>query len=226
MKARASAQGRSPSRGLLPCALPLLLFWVACRAPYAARPVGDDPTRSGACPAGADCRADPEATLCDLTSSEGAPLRMACTPAGPELCFDATDNNCNGIIDEGCGVQTGPLQFAVAWEDAGHVDLEVTDPRGDQAKLDEPTPLGLTKDRDCARGVSGCHGQNMENVFFAGEGRPPAGVYRVELKVDRAEGLHFPLKVRFGGRIGMRTFSTDLELSSADDSKVCPVVVE
>jgi hypothetical protein len=209
-------------RGLAAAAL-LASLGAACRAPYAPRPSG--PAEPSACAGGAPCRAESAVSLCDL-GNPAAPLRMACTPSGPELCFDATDNNCNGVIDEGCGVQTGPVQFAIAWEESGHVELEVTDPEGEQAKLDEPTKMGLTKDRDCGRNLAACHGQNMENVFLAGEGPPPAGKYLVEVKVDKPEGLHFPVKVRLGGRVGMRTFSTDIELASPDDTKVCPVVVE
>ena len=81
----------------------------------------------------------------------GVSLTMTCTPTGPEICFDATDNNCNGVIDEGCGVESGPLQFAIAWPEGADVDLDVTDPRGQLAKPGERTDSGLAKDRDCGR---------------------------------------------------------------------------
>src|SRR5204862_3699425 len=35
----------------------------------------------------------------DVEASEGMSLETACTPTGPELCFNARDDNCNGIID-------------------------------------------------------------------------------------------------------------------------------
>ena len=53
-----------------------------------------------------------------LSASPGVVLERACTPSGPELCFNARDDNCNGIIDEGCGVSTGLVQFVIAWDDA------------------------------------------------------------------------------------------------------------
>ncbi|HEY8943633.1 MAG TPA: lipoprotein, partial [Polyangiaceae bacterium] len=52
------------------------------------------------------------------SSSVSELLPNACVTSGPEACFDATDDNCNGIIDEGCGIDTGPVQFAIAWEAA------------------------------------------------------------------------------------------------------------
>ncbi|HEX2669854.1 MAG TPA: hypothetical protein VHM25_03225, partial [Polyangiaceae bacterium] len=55
-----------------------------------------------------------------------------CAPTGPELCFNATDDNCNGIIDEGCGLHTGLVQFAIAWnEPRADVDLRLFDPSGE-----------------------------------------------------------------------------------------------
>src|SRR5262245_7499172 len=76
----------------------------------------------------------------DVQTSPGVGLETACTPTGVEICFDARDNNCNGVLDEGCGVHTGILQFMIAWESAeADVDLNVTDPGGELARLGEAT---------------------------------------------------------------------------------------
>src|SRR5256885_1157700 len=56
----------------------------------------------------------------------GALLTEACVPTGPERCFDARDDNCNGIIDEGCGVASGLVQFVIAW-DAPGADVDLLD---------------------------------------------------------------------------------------------------
>jgi tRNA (guanosine-2'-O-)-methyltransferase len=194
--------------GLLGC-----LLWVGCRAPL---------------PAGMTANASPSpepVVLRDALTPEGVPLTLACTPTGPELCFDATDNNCNGILDEGCGVDTGPLQFAIAWPEGSDVDLEVYDPAGNLAKAGERVEGALAKDRDCGRPQSSCHGQNMENVYFVGA-RPPAGRYRIEIKLDKAEEVRMPVKVRFGGRIGGKTFALDVEIASAEDAKVFAVTLD
>jgi hypothetical protein len=193
--------------------LVFLLLLSGCRAPL---PAGRTTSQAAA----------PEPVLLrDALAPDGVPLTMTCTPAGPELCFDATDNNCNGVIDEGCGVDTGPLQFAIAWAEGSDVDLEVYDPAGNLAKPGERTEGALAKDRDCGRPQSSCHGQNMENVYFVGP-RPPAGRYRVEIKLDKPDDVRFPVKVRFGGRIGGKTFALDVELASPEDVKVFAVSIE
>ncbi|HKQ69326.1 MAG TPA: hypothetical protein VJT73_08305 [Polyangiaceae bacterium] len=148
------------------------------------------------------------------------PITVACTPAGAELCFDATDNNCNGLIDEGCGLQTGPVQFVIAWSDAADVDLDVTEPGGEVAKPGQRTKSGFVKEGDCGRPESTCHGQNHENVYFDGDRAPP-GEYKVEIALDKGEDTRAPVKVTFGARIGGKTFAKSLVLDPSDETKTC-----
>ena len=80
----------------------------------------------------------------------GVSIVSACTPSGPELCFNAADDNCNGIIDEGCGLHTGLVQFAIAWDEPrADVDLRVFDPSGELVEVGRPARSGLVKERDC-----------------------------------------------------------------------------
>lgn len=159
----------------------------------------------------------------DITAPEGTTLEMACTPTGPELCFNALDDNCNGILDEGCGVHTGPLQFAIAWDEGADVDLNVKDPGGEPARPGGTT--GLAKDKDCPGQQNLCHGQNMENVYFVGEA-PPKGRYEVQIKLEKRNDAHLPLRVRFGGRVGSKTFGLVVSLAAAEDEKNFTFLVE
>ena len=117
------------------------------------------------------------------------------------------------------------MQFTIAWAEGPDVDLEVTDPSLEKPSAEGRTDSGLAKGKDCGRPQSVCHGQNLENVFFAGE-RPPAGRYKIEIKVARPDDVHFPVKVRFGGRFGVKTFSKDVQLESAEDVWVREFIVE
>ncbi len=160
----------------------------------------------------------PTVAFTRLQSSPGVALVMACTPTGPELCFNAVDDNCNGVIDEGCGVATGLLQFTIAWGDsAADVDLIVIDPAGHKAyEGNRTTPSGLHLDRDCP--AEGCNGQNIENVFYEGI-EPPKGKYVVDVMLSDPHGAQTPVKVRIGARVGSRTFGADLELSPGPEEK-------
>ena len=149
----------------------------------------------------------------------GVSLISACTPTGPELCFNAVDDNCNGVIDEGCGIGTGLLQFTIAWPEAkADVDLIVTEPSGDRvSESNRASSGGLRLDRDCPG--EGCNGQNIENVFYEGSD-PPKGHYTVEIKLTDPHEAPLPIRVRFGARVGSRVFGADLELSHADERKM------
>jgi tRNA (guanosine-2'-O-)-methyltransferase len=144
-----------------------------------------------------------------------ASLTAGCTPSGPEQCFNATDDNCNGVIDEGCGVCTGPLQFTIAWAEASvDVNLLVVDPSGvkvEKAKKQSSSASGLVLDRDCPG--DGCAGQNVENVCSEAPD-PPRGRYVMEVRLVPSPSAVTPAtKVRVGVRVGDRTYGADLELS-------------
>jgi len=148
----------------------------------------------------------------NIKTPDGDTLDLACTPSGVEICFDARDNNCNGVLDEGCGVHTGILQFTIAWDAAeADVDLQVYDTSGEQARMGEATADGLMKDRECPAEGS-CYGQNIENVFLA-EGDAKRGKYRVVVHLGELNDATAPVKVQVGVRVGQKTYSSSVQVS-------------
>jgi tRNA (guanosine-2'-O-)-methyltransferase len=148
----------------------------------------------------------------NVVTSDGSVVTSACTPTGPEICFNASDDNCNGVIDEGCGVGTGVLQFVVAWGDSpADIDIVVSDPTGSKVhKSNRSTNGGLQLEKNCPE--DGCHGQNLENVFFEGV-EPPRGKYVVEVKLVEPHGAELPVRAHLSARVGNRTFAMDLLLA-------------
>jgi hypothetical protein len=155
-----------------------------------------------------------------VTSPPGTTLVQACTPTGPELCFNAVDDNCNGVIDEGCGEDTGVLQFTIAWgASPADVNLIVVTPASERVPNERArsTSSGFHAQRDCP-GEDGCSGQSIENVSFEGLD-PPRGHYSVEIALADLHGADSPVKVRFGARIGGKVVGFDVELSPGDDAQ-------
>ena len=146
-------------------------------------------------------------------------LAKTCTPSGPELCFNATDDNCNGIIDEGCGLRTGLVQFAIAWQEArSDVDLRVFDPSGELVEVGRPARSGLVKERDCPGRNNDCHGQNLENVYLS-EGEPLRGAYRVRIRLEALGGENPPIDVAFGARVGPKTYARTVSLVAPEEEQ-------
>ncbi|MBN2193787.1 MAG: hypothetical protein JW751_13305 [Polyangiaceae bacterium] len=146
----------------------------------------------------------------------GMVIGMACVPNGPERCFDAHDDNCNGLIDEGCGLPTGLVQFVVAWnEPLVDVDLLVTGPDGELAEVGRATSIGLVKERDCPGSEGDCANQNLENVFLE-EGDAPRGTYQVRVRLQRLGSASPPIDVTFGARLGPKTYAAELALAEVD----------
>lgn len=171
------------------------------------------PSSPGAASPGANVVAN------NVSATDGVIVTAGCTPTGPELCFNANDDNCNGIIDEGCGVNTGVLQFMIAWGDSpADVDLGVVDPNGARITKGTANPTsGLELEKNCPD--DGCHQQNAENIYFDGV-EPLRGRYLVEVKLVDPRGAELPVKVHFSARVGSRTWAMDLALSPGPGERV------
>lgn len=190
--------------GALVAALVALMAVASCGGPMVAAPKK-----------GPESATKPQAVRLDAFA--GAVIERACVSSGPELCFNARDDNCNGIIDEGCGVSTGIVQFAIAWEgETAQVDLLVTDPGGVAIETGVVADSGLIKERDCPEG---CYGQNLENVFLAGDGEPMPGLYEVKVRLTELGAAVPPIRVVLGARVGSRSYALEMFLDHAGDER-------
>jgi tRNA (guanosine-2'-O-)-methyltransferase len=154
-----------------------------------------------------------------VETAPGVVLERGCTPTGPETCFDARDDNCNGILDEGCGVPTGLVQFAAAWNaPKADVDLDVTDPNGELVEVGKVAESGLVKERDCPGRRNECFGQNLENVYLE-SGEALRGKYRVRVRLEKLGGEEPPITVTLGARIGPKTYALQVELREPEEER-------
>ncbi|HJL18052.1 MAG TPA: hypothetical protein RMH99_20480 [Sandaracinaceae bacterium LLY-WYZ-13_1] len=104
-----------------------------------------------------------------------------CDPNAAEAC-NGLDDNCNGVIDEGCGYSSGNIQITLSWNTGADLDMYVTDPSGFTISYQNTrSPTGGHLDHD-ARGACNRRQRNntIENVYWNAPS-PPSGQYRVEV---------------------------------------------
>ena len=132
------------------------------------------------------------------------PLAASCQAGASESC-NALDDDCNGVIDDGCGYQTGAVQVTVAWDSGADIDLYVTDPSGETLFYNEKndhTSLGGHLDQN-ARGD--CRQQQHAHIENAYWSAAAPGVYRVELHYfgpcEKSRKTHAQLSVSVRGKL-------------------------
>ncbi|MFT5356444.1 MAG: hypothetical protein ACI9KE_003669 [Polyangiales bacterium] len=142
----------------------------------------------------------------NVSTSEGAtPVEVECAVGATEEC-NALDDNCDGVIDEGCGVGTGRVQVTVTWNTGADIDLYVMDPSEDVLSFQRRRSLsGGHLDYD-ARGEcrEGQTHDRLENAVWAEEA--PTGTYKVQLhylfECDSSAGLTTAtVSVAVGGQV-------------------------
>lgn len=163
----------------------------------------------------------PEAAVSESAIS-GPSLRAIepCLPQGYEVCFNALDDNCNGALEEGCGVPAGVVQFMIGWDALrADVDLNVTDPNGELIEAGRVVRSGLIKTRDCPGRRQECGGVNLENVFLEGNKAPTRGTYRVSVALESLGGEQAPIWVNLSSRLGARRYAFEIRLLSPEDER-------
>ena len=150
----------------------LALCAAACAAPIKPQPVAAPPP-------------PPAPTVQETVLHAGVTaLDLECTHEATETC-NALDDNCNGIVDEGCPYASDPqgVQITVAWNTGADIDLYVRDPSGEMVFYNEEarrSPVGGSLDHP-ARGQCRPE-QEITNVESAHWPAPaPNGPYKVEL---------------------------------------------
>jgi tRNA (guanosine-2'-O-)-methyltransferase len=168
---------------------------------------------------GCGARVSPQKAAALPESSGDVGLASATTATSPEVCGNASDDNQNGLIDEGCGLALGLVQFLAGWSASkADVDLRVVDPNGELIEVGRVARSGLTKDRDCPGRGTECQGRNLENVYLA-EGEPLKGEYRLRLRLESLGGESPPIRVKLGARLGALSRSYEVELETPESER-------
>jgi hypothetical protein len=128
-------------------------------------------------------------------------IQAQCQQGTQEAC-NGLDDNCNGVIDEGCGYQGGNVQVTVAWQSSSDIDLHVTDPNNEEVYYGHRNSVsGAVLDRD-ANAACNQSPPTVENVYWGTQ--PMSGQYRIRVVAyDMCGSPSTPatVSISVGGRI-------------------------
>ena len=137
--------------------------------------------------------AEQQLRLSGVMPGPGASVADVQCESGAEEACNALDDNCDGVIDEGCGVGSGLIQVTATWNSGADIDLYVIDPNEEVLSFQRRRALsGGHLDYD-ARGEcrDGQRHDRLENAVWATEA--PRGTYKVRLhylfECDSGAGL-------------------------------------
>ncbi len=104
-----------------------------------------------------------------------------CLGAGEESC-NAIDDDCDGVIDQGCGYGAGLMQITVAWNTGSDLDLYVRVPSGETLSFQRRTSAEGGRIDHSGRGDCDPSIPNprVENLRWM-RGRPEPGNYEVQV---------------------------------------------
>ena len=148
----------------------------------------------------------PVVTAPTITANVSVPtgvtvIQQQCIQGSAEQC-NGLDDNCNGVIDEGCGYQTGNIQVTAAWSSSSDIDLHVIDPMNEEIYYaHRNSSSGGVLDRD-ANAACSVAPPTVENVYWSAQ--PPSGTYRIRLvayDMCRTAATPVTLSIAVGGRI-------------------------